>query len=89
MKGLREELRAAGAGQRHETLVLRAWSRGLPLNAFAHREDWAFPKRLQSALPDLQRRFDALTTIRAEHPGADGSARLLLALEDGETSAGN
>lgn len=85
MKGLREELRSAGAGQRHETLVLRAWSRGLPLHAFAHREDWAFPKRLQSALPDLQRRFDSLVTIRAEHPGADGSARLLLALEDGET----
>ncbi len=39
LRGLRDELRAAGARPRHETLMLRAWVRGLPLDAFAQRED--------------------------------------------------
>ncbi|HET7130770.1 MAG TPA: RNA methyltransferase, partial [Gammaproteobacteria bacterium] len=85
MKLLLEALRAAGARPRHETLALRAWCRGLPLDAFAKREDSAFPKRLQAELPALQNLFDSLVTVCAEHPGADGSARLLLALGDGQT----
>ncbi|HEX5049625.1 MAG TPA: RNA methyltransferase [Gammaproteobacteria bacterium] len=85
MKVLREALAAAGARPRHETLALRAWCRGLPLDAFAKREDAAFPKRLRDELPALQRLFDSLVTVCAEHAGADGSARLLLALGDGQT----
>jgi 23S rRNA (adenine2503-C2)-methyltransferase len=78
-------LRAAGARPRHETLALRAWARGLPLDAFAQREDSWFPAKLRAALPALQADVDALVTVRAEHPGADGSARLLLGLRDGQT----
>jgi 23S rRNA (adenine2503-C2)-methyltransferase len=85
MKQLREALRAAGARARHETLALRAWARGLPLEAFAQREDSWFPAKLRAALPALQAEFDTLATIRAEHPGADDSARLLLELRDGQT----
>jgi 23S rRNA (adenine2503-C2)-methyltransferase len=85
MKILLEALRAAGARPRHQTLALRAWCRGLPLDALAQREDAAFPKRLRHELPKLQRLFDSLVTVCAEHPGADGSARLLLALGDGQT----
>ncbi|HZF30797.1 MAG TPA: RNA methyltransferase [Gammaproteobacteria bacterium] len=85
MKTLREALRAAGARPRHETLALRAWCRGLALDAFAKREDSGFPKRLRAELPTLQRLFDSLVAVSAEHPGADGSARLLLALGDGQT----
>ena len=85
MKALREELRAAGAPPRHEVLALRAWSRGLALDAFAHREDSQFSARLRAALPALEARFGELATIRSEHAGADGSVRLLLVLGDGQT----
>jgi 23S rRNA (adenine2503-C2)-methyltransferase len=82
---LREELRAAGARPRHETLALRAWVRGRPLDAFAQREDSWFSARLRAALPSLTERFAALVVQRSEHAGADGSLRLLLALHDGQT----
>jgi 23S rRNA (adenine2503-C2)-methyltransferase len=85
LDSLREELRAAGARPRHETLILRAWTRGLPLDAFGARPDSPFPRALRAALPTLTARFAALATPRSEHPGADGSTRLLLGLHDGQT----
>jgi 23S rRNA (adenine2503-C2)-methyltransferase len=84
VRELREALRAAGARPRHETLILRAWSRGLALDAFARREDSQFPATLIAARPELERLFGELVTIRAEHAAADGSARLLLGLQDGQ-----
>ena len=65
--------------------MLRAWSRGLALDALSRREDSQFPAKLIAELPVIQARFGALVTIRSEHAGADGSARLLLALQDGQT----
>ena len=85
MQALREQLSAAGARPRHETLALRAWARGLRLDAFAQREDSWFPAALKHALPQLQASFDALVNVRAAHAGADGSERLLLALGDHQT----
>ncbi len=85
MRHLREALRTAGARPRHETLILRAWSRGLALDAFARREDSQFPATLIAAQPEIERLFRESVTIRAEHAAADGSARLLLALQDGQT----
>jgi 23S rRNA (adenine2503-C2)-methyltransferase len=82
---LREALLAAGARPRHVVLALRAWARGLPLDAFARREDTQFNAQLRAALPELTAQFAALATVREEHPGADGSARLLLGLADGRT----
>jgi 23S rRNA (adenine2503-C2)-methyltransferase len=82
---LRTRLREAGARPRHETLALRAWTRGLPLDALAQREDSQFPRRLQEGLPALAARFAALVRVRSEHASADGSTRLLLALADGAT----
>jgi 23S rRNA (adenine2503-C2)-methyltransferase len=80
---LREQLRAAGAKPRHETLMLRAWARGLPLDAFAYLAD--LPSRLRAELPAIADLLAHLTAVRSEHAGADGSARLLLALADGQT----
>jgi 23S rRNA (adenine2503-C2)-methyltransferase len=85
LKAIREALRAAGARPRHEVLALRAWSRGLALDALARKEDSQFSARLRAALPALEARFGDLVTIRSQHAGADGSARLLLALGDGRT----
>ena len=82
---LRHELRVAGARSRHETLALRAWTRGLPLRAFGERKDSPFPRALERELPALEARFAALATVRSEHAATDGSVRLLLALADGET----
>jgi 23S rRNA (adenine2503-C2)-methyltransferase len=85
LEELSRELRAAGARPRHETLMLRAWVRGLPLDAYGARPDTPFPKALRAALPALAARFAALAVPRSEHEGSDGARRLLLGLEDGET----
>ena len=82
---LREALRAAGARPRHETLLLRAWVRGLPLDAFAQSEDARLPRVLQTALPALTTTFAGLVRVRSEHRGGDASTRFLLSLGDGRT----
>lgn len=82
---LRDALRAAGARPRHETLLLRAWVRGLPLDAFAQSEDSQLPLTLRRAYPKLAQRFAALVGVLSEHRGADSSLRFLLGLEDGKT----
>ncbi len=82
---LREALRAAGARKLHETLILRAWVRGLELDAFARTEDVQLSLPLRRALPQLAARFTALLRIVSEHRGADDSVRFLLALGDGKT----
>ncbi len=82
---LRAALRASGARPRHETLILRAWVRGLPLDAFARSEDSQLPLALRRALPELAQRFDALVRVVSEHRGIDGSLRFLLGLDDGRT----
>ena len=78
-------MRAAGARPRHETLLMRAWVRGLPLDAFARSEDAQLPLALRQALPALTARFGALVHVVAEHRGADDSVRLLIGLTDGRT----
>jgi 23S rRNA (adenine2503-C2)-methyltransferase len=76
-------LHGSGAKPRHATLMLRAWARGLPLDAFAHLAD--FPARLRAALPALDATLRALVSPRSEHASNDGSVRLLLALRDGQS----
>src|SRR5688500_2374359 len=85
LHGLRDALRAAGARPRHETLLLRAWVRGLPLDAFAQSEDARLPRVLQSALPALTAKLGGLVRVRSEHRGNDASTRFLLSLGDGRT----
>ena len=82
---IRDLLRAAGARPRHETLVMRAWSRGLALDHYAARADWQFPKSLLVALPEISATLRAFATPHSVHDGADGSSRWLLKLQDGQT----
>jgi 23S rRNA (adenine2503-C2)-methyltransferase len=82
---LRDALRAAGARPRHEALMLRAWVRGLPLDAFAQNEDARLPLTVRRAFPKLAQRFAALVDVLSEHRGNDASLRLLLRLTDGKT----
>ena len=65
--------------------MLRAWVRGLPLDAFAQDEDARLPRVLQSALPGVSAKFAGLVAVRSEHRGGDASTRFLLGLSDGRT----
>lgn len=82
---LRQRLRALGALPRHEARVLRDWVMALPHDAGRRRPEHFLPATLREALPALDAELDTLATLRSEHPGADGSARLLVGLADGQT----
>lgn len=87
IEDIRRRLREHGAKTCHERRVLRAWTCALPLDASPRRmrvEDF-LPLALRNALPALGAELDGLARLRSEHPGADGSARLLVALADGQT----
>jgi 23S rRNA (adenine2503-C2)-methyltransferase len=82
---LRERLRELGAGPAHEQRVLRLWSQALPQDGGRRRPESFMPLRLRNALPALLDELDGLVRLRSEHAGADGSARWLLGLEDGQS----
>ena len=82
---IRRRLAEAGAKPIHAERMLRAWTRGLPLDhGPVAAVDW-FPGALRDALPDLETEFDGLARVSAEHPGGDASVRLLVELADGQT----
>ncbi len=78
-------MRAAGAGPLHERRLLRAWLQALPPAAGKRRMEDYFPATLREALPALTAELEALAAVESEHPGADGSARLLVRLGDGQS----
>jgi len=80
---LRQRLRALGAKPAHEALVLRNWTRALPLDAGRSRPEDFFPLELRNALPALAAEWQALARLRTEHAGEDGT-RLLIELADGQ-----
>jgi len=84
---LRQQLQAAGARACHEHRVLRAWLQNKPLDAGGkrHAAQHYLPKGVREMLPALAERLAGLAKVRSEHPGEDGSARLLVALADGQT----
>ena len=80
---LRQRLRASGAKPAHEALVLRNWTRALPLGAGRSRAEDFLPRELRQDLPALAEALRGLARLRSAHPGADG-VRLLLELADGQ-----
>ena len=82
---LRQNLSALGAGPLHVQRVLRHWLYALPADAGRRKPEHHFPKALLQALPALREQLAGLARLQAEHPGEDGSARLLVALRDGQT----
>ncbi len=82
---LRQRLRGLGAKPGHESLVLKNWARAQPLGAGRSRAEDFFPLALREALPALAAELGALARLHSRHAAVDGSARLLLALADGET----
>jgi 23S rRNA (adenine2503-C2)-methyltransferase len=82
---LREHLRALGAKPRHEEAVLKAWVRGWALEACKGDPGQFHPASLLAGLPALDAELGNLAAVQSEHPSADGSARLLVRLRDGQT----
>jgi 23S rRNA (adenine2503-C2)-methyltransferase len=82
---IRQRLRALGAAPVHEAHLLRLWTQVRPADSGRSRPEHFLPQRLREALPALTAELTALATLRSEHPADDGSARLLVALADGQT----
>jgi 23S rRNA (adenine2503-C2)-methyltransferase len=82
---LRHRLRALGANPAHEQHVLRRWAQAKPQDSGRRRIDHYLPQTLRNALPELTDELASLARLHTEHPAADGSARLLIALHDGQT----
>jgi 23S rRNA (adenine2503-C2)-methyltransferase len=80
---LNPALVALGAKPAHIERILRNWLQACPL---AECEPAKMPPlAVRNALPQLEIDLEALARVRAEHRSADGSARLLLELADGQT----
>jgi 23S rRNA (adenine2503-C2)-methyltransferase len=83
---LQQRLADIGAKPRHIGRMTRAWLKGLPLDVGRRQqqaEDF-LPLRVREGLPALNAEIDGLARLRSEHPAADGSARLLVELADGQ-----
>ncbi|MEY5029853.1 MAG: putative dual-specificity methyltransferase RlmN [Pseudomonadota bacterium] len=82
---IRTHLRALGANPKHELRVLRLWSQALPQTHGRRPLESFMPAAVREALPSIEAQLKALTTLREQHPGEDGSARLLVGLQDGQS----
>jgi len=82
---LHDRLRAAGANPAHAARVLRHWVRALPQDSGRRRIDDFLPRTLRDALPAFTTDLHAMARIVSQHPGEDGSIRLLVQLADGQT----
>ena len=82
---LRQRLRAAGAKPAHEQRVLQLWAHALPPDTGSRWLDNFLPLSLRAALPALRAELAGLARLVSAHPGADGSARLLVELADGQS----
>lgn len=85
IEDIRQRLAALGARPVHIQRVLRAWAHALPLDAGAGRRGPALPHAVLAGLPALGAELAGLARVHSEHPGEDGSARLLVQLADKQT----
>jgi len=85
VQAIRERLAALGALPLHQERVLRDWVQGAPHERGRRRPADFLPKPVREALPALDAELAALVRLVSSHPAGDGSARLLVALADGQT----
>ena len=81
---LHQRLHSLGAKPSHATRLLRQWANALPLAAGPRQPEHWLPMALREALPALVSDWQGLATLQSQHPGDDGSVRLLVALADGQ-----
>ncbi|MBI5937569.1 MAG: RNA methyltransferase [Betaproteobacteria bacterium] len=82
---IRQRLRELGAKPCHEERVLRAWSRVRSIDTRHQKAEDFLPLPVREALPGIAAELQALARLHSEHPGEDGSERLLIELSDGQT----
>ena len=82
---VRAQLRALGANPKHEHRVLRLWSQALPQTQGRRPLESFMPAAVREALPGIEAQLQALVTLREQYPAEDGSARLLVGLQDGQS----
>ena len=85
VQDIRAHLRALGAHALHEQRVLRLWAQAKAQDSGRRPLHSFMPTALREALPALSQTLAGLATLREQHPGQDGSARLLVGLQDGQT----
>jgi 23S rRNA (adenine2503-C2)-methyltransferase len=85
VQDIRDHLRALGANALHEQRVLRLWTQAKPQDSGRRPLESFIPTAVREALPALSATLAGLATLREQHPGQDGSARLLVGLQDGQT----
>jgi 23S rRNA (adenine2503-C2)-methyltransferase len=84
---IRERLASLGALPEHQARVLRDWVQGAPHERGRRRPADYLPKAVREALPQFDAELAGLAHVISEHPAADGSARLLVGLADGQATA--
>lgn len=82
---LLQRLSDLGARPSHAARVCRAWLHTRPLDAGRVPAEHALPATLRAGLPALQADLQGLARVHSEHPGEDGSLRLLVELADGRS----
>ena len=82
---LRQRLTDLGAKPAHTQRLLRQWVMAQPLTAGRRQVEHWLPLALRQALPALDETLQGLARLQSQHPAQDGSARLLVALADGQT----
>ncbi|MBE7927665.1 RNA methyltransferase [Pseudomonas saudiphocaensis] len=83
---IHQQLADIGAKPVHIGRMTRAWLQGQPLDAgIRHQKSEDFlPLSVRNGLPAVSTVVEGLARLSSEHPAADGSARLLVALADGQ-----
>ncbi|WP_394558777.1 RNA methyltransferase [Aquipseudomonas alcaligenes] len=83
---IHQRLADLGALPAHSGRVVRAWLQGKPLDAGIKRQhtEHFLPMSVRNGLPQLSAELEGLASLHSEHPGADGSSRLLVNLADGQ-----
>ncbi|WP_137817093.1 RNA methyltransferase [Pseudomonas sp. 2FG] len=83
---IHQRLADLGAKPQHIGRITRAWLQGKPLDSGTRhqRTENFLPLSVREGLPALTEEITGLARLRSEHPAADGSARLLVELGDGQ-----
>lgn len=86
IQDIHQQLSDIGAKGVHIGRLTRTWLKGLPLDAGTRhqRSEDFLPRSVLDGLPVIALTLDNLARLSSAHPGADGSARLLVELGDGQ-----
>lgn len=79
------KLAEKGAKPLHIQRILRAWINAATLDSGRKAAENVLPKSVRQELPVLEQQLSDLLHVVSEHPGSDGSSRLLMQLPDGQS----